>query len=270
MRGGRPDKAVASGAAAPAADAAAPDTPTAPASAPSAETSSSAASCAGTAGAATAPAGRPPRIAVAWDDAFAFYYAENLDLLRAAGAQLVPFSPLEAAELPVCDGLYLGGGYPELHVAGLSANVPLRRHLSAVLATGLPVYAECGGLLYLSESLKDLDGRTWPLIGAVPGQAAMHDGLQGMGYREAVLAVDSLLGPVGTVVRGHEFHYSSWVTDAEHPAYLVDGAPEGYAAGDLFASYIHVHFAGYPALLEHWLERCRVRAGVSSSGGPAA
>ena len=105
-------------------------------------------------------------------------------LLRAHGAELVFFSPLEAAELPVCDGLYLGGGYPELHAAGLSANVPLRRALAAALAGGLPTYAECGGLLYLCESLADLDGRTWPLVGAVPGRAAMHERLQGMGYRE--------------------------------------------------------------------------------------
>ncbi len=198
------------------------------------------------------------RIAVAWDAAFAFYYADNLELLRAYGAELVLFSPLDAAELPACDGLYLGGGYPELHAAELSANVSLRRQLSAALARGLPAYAECGGLLYLCESLVDLDGRSWPLVGALPGRAIMHDRLQGMGYREARCFSDSLLGTIGTIVRGHEFHYSTCELDnARHAAYLVDGSPEGYAAGDLVASYIHVHFAGYPALLEHWLGRCR-------------
>ena len=219
-----------------------------------------------------------PRVAVAWDDAFAFYYADNLEFLRAAGAELVFFSPLEAAELPVCDGLYLGGGYPELHAAELSANVPFRRALAAALQAGLPAYAECGGLLYLCESLADLDGRTWPLVGAVPGRAVMHERLQGMGYREGRLAGDSLLGPAGAVVRGHEFHYSSCELENErHAAYVVDGSPEGYAAGDLFASYIHLHFAGYPALLEHWLERCRAFARASStpdcpvsSGGPSS
>ena len=201
---------------------------------------------------------RGPRIAVAWDDAFAFYYADNLALLRAHGAELVFFSPLAAAELPVCDGLYLGGGYPELHAAGLSANERLRRDAAAAIAAGLPTYAECGGLLYLCDSLTDLDGRWWPLVGAVPGRATMHERLQGMGYREARLPRDSLLGPAGTIVRGHEFHYSSCeLDDGRHAAYSVDGAPEGYAAGDLFASYVHLHFAGYPALLEHWLERCR-------------
>ena len=220
---------------------------------------------------AAGPAGAVPRIAVAWDDAFAFYYADNLALLRAHGAKLVFFSPLEAAELPVCDGLYLGGGYPELHAEGLSANVALRRRLVAALAAGLPTYAECGGLLYLCESLTDLDGRTWPLIGSIPGRAAMHDRLQGMGYRDARLFSDSLLGPAGTAARGHEFHYSSCEVDnVRHAAYLVDGAPEGYAAGDLFASYVHLHFAGYPALLEHWLERCRAFARAPHPGGPSS
>jgi len=209
-----------------------------------------------------------PRIAVAWDAAFAFYYADNLELLRARGAELVFFSPLTAAELPACDGLYLGGGYPELHAAGLSANVALRRRIAAALAGGLPAYAECGGLLYLCETLMDLDGRSWPLVGAVPGRAAMHERLQGMGYREAQLASGALLGPAGETVRGHEFHYSSCRIDGgDHAAYLVDGEPEGYAAGDLFASYIHLHFGGYPALLEHWLERCRSFARTPRPGG---
>jgi cobyrinic acid a,c-diamide synthase len=216
----------------------------------------------------TPKTGSGPRIGVAWDSAFAFYYADNLDLLRAHGADLVFFSPLEASELPVCDGLYLGGGYPELHAAGLSANVQLRHALAAALEAGLPTYAECGGLLYLCESIEDLDGRIWPLVGAIPGKAAMHERLQGMGYREGRLFAPSLLGPAGASVRGHEFHYSSCELDnTRHPAYVVDGSPEGYADGDLFASYIHVHFAGYPALLEHWLERCRVFARANRPGG---
>ena len=220
------------------------------------------------AAAPSAASPRGPRLAVAWDAAFAFYYADNLALLRAHGAELVPFSPLTAAELPVCDGLYLGGGYPELHAEALSANVPFRRRLVAAVRDGLPTYAECGGLLYLSESLVDLEGRTWPLIGAVPGRAAMHRRLQGMGYREASVFADSLLGQAGSLARGHEFHYSACELDnARHPAYLVDGAPEGYAAGDLFASYIHLHFAGYPALLDHWLERCRASARNRPHGG---
>jgi cobyrinic acid a,c-diamide synthase len=214
------------------------------------------------------PGGRGPRIAVAWDDAFAFYYPDNLALLRAHGAELVFFSPLTAAEVPVCDGLYLGGGYPELHAAALSANEGLRASLASAISAGLPTYAECGGLLYLCDSLVDLDGVEWPLVGAVPGRAAMHERLQGMGYREARLATDSLLGPTGALVRGHEFHYSSCTLgDPAQAAYEIDGSPEGYAAGDLFASYIHLHFAGFPDLLEHWLERCRAFSRSANPGG---
>jgi cobyrinic acid a,c-diamide synthase len=209
-----------------------------------------------------------PRIAVAWDDAFAFYYADNLALLRGRGAELVFFSPLTAAELPVCDGLYLGGGYPELHAAALSANEGFRASLAAAIRGGLPTYAECGGLLYLCDALVDLQGAEWPLVGAVPGTAAMHSRLQGMGYREARLAGDSLLGQAGAMARGHEFHYSSCaLRDPASAAYVLGGSPEGYAAGDLFASYIHLHFAGFPDLLEHWLERCRVFSRTGHPGG---
>lgn len=209
-----------------------------------------------------------PRIAVARDDAFAFYYTDNFDLLRSHGAELIFFSPLTAVELPACDGLYLGGGYPELHAAALSANDGFRASLAAAIAGGLPTYAECGGLLYLCDSLVDLDGKEWPLVGAVPGRAAMHERLQGMGYREARLARDSLLGRAGTVVRGHEFHYSSCALhDPTSAAYELDGLPEGYAAGDLFASCIHLHFAGFPDVLDHWLERCRAFSRSRQSGG---
>ena len=224
---------------------------------------------------AAASADRPvpgapgPRMAVAWDAAFAFYYADNLTLLRESGAELVFFSPLTAPELPICDGLYLGGGYPELHAAGLSANEGFRASLAAAISDGLPTYAECGGLLYLCDSLVDLDGDEWPLVGAVPGSAAMHKHLQGMGYREARLAGDSLLGQAGAEVRGHEFHYSSsTLRDPTRAAYELDGSPEGYASGDLFASYIHLHFAGFPDLLEHWLDRCRAFSRAGQPGGP--
>lgn len=163
------------------------------------------------------------------------------------------------------------GGYPELHAEGLSANERLRRRLVTAIEAGLPVYAECGGLLYLCESLADLEGRSWPLVGAIPGRATVHERLQAMGYREARVNGDSLLGPAGTQVRGHEFHYSSCeLENACHAAYEVDGSPEGYAAGDLFASYVHLHFAGYPALLEHWLERCRTFAQAHAPGGTSS
>jgi len=216
-----------------------------------------------------------PRIAVAQDEAFAFYYADNLDSLRAAGAELVYFSPIHDSELPACDGLYLGGGYPELHAAALSANATFRESLASAVRSGLPTYAECGGLLYLCEAIVDLDGHTWPLVGVVPGRATMHTRLQAMGYRTAQVCEDSLLAPAGAIIHGHEFHYSSCaLRGTPRPAYLINGTPEGYAAGNLFASYVHLHFAGYPAAVERWLHRCRSyaeeRSPSSTDTGPVS
>lgn len=210
---------------------------------------------------ATPPRGRRPRIAIALDAAFAFYYQDNLDALERAGAVLVPFSPLVSEVLPPCDGLYLGGGYPELHAQALAGNRTLLESIRQAVVAGLPTYAECGGLLYLCETLEDLEGAITPLAGVVPGKARIHGRLQSVGYREGVLAGDCLLGRTGDVLRGHEFRYSECVIDrarvpGSSPAYLLDGRPEGFVCGDLFASYLHLHFAGCPAVTGHWLYRC--------------
>ncbi len=202
--------------------------------------------------------GRKPRIAVARDDAFAFYYPENLELLEAV-AEVVYFSPLADNALPEVDGLYLGGGYPELHAARLAENAGLRADLAARIAGGLPTYAECGGLMFLCATLTDVEGRTWPMVGAVPRAVVMHPRLQRMGYREGVLTRDSLLGPAGTPLRGHEFHYSSCAPeDAADAAYTLDGRPEGYARGTLFASYQHLHFTGCPEVVERLVRAAEV------------
>lgn len=208
----------------------------------------------------TATPCQPPtlRIAVARDEAFAFYYPENLEALEAKGAELVYFSPIADTELPAVDGLYLGGGYPELHAARLADNRTMRESLARAIAGGLPTYAECGGLLYLCDTLTDLDGQSWPLVGAVPRHVVMHTRLQRMGYREGLLARDSLLGSAGAALRGHLFHYSTCdPEDAASPAYHFDDCPEGYAAGNLFASYLHLHFAGCPQVVDDWLTKCR-------------
>ncbi|MBN1628459.1 MAG: cobyrinate a,c-diamide synthase [Thermoleophilia bacterium] len=205
--------------------------------------------------------GREVRIAVALDSSFAFYYQDNLEALERAGAVLVPFSPLEVHALPRCDGLYLGGGYPELHAEALSRNVTLRESIRKAISGGLPTYAECGGLLYLCERLEDVKGRRVNLVGAVPGRVIMQTRLQAMGYREARLARDCLLGHAGDVLRGHEFHYSECVIDrarlaGSSPAYMINDRPEGFVRADLFASFIHLHFAGCPRAIEHWLKTC--------------
>lgn len=202
-------------------------------------------------------AGAGVRVAVARDEAFAFYYPENCELLTQAGAEVCFFSPVHDAELPNVDGIYLGGGYPELYARQLAENSSMRASLLAASQRGMPVYAECGGLLYLAASLTTLEGDCWPMVGAVPARARMHAKLQRMGYRTGVMQHPGMLGAAGTAVRGHEFHYSSIEFEGEPAsAYLLDGRAEGYSSGNVFASYQHLHFAGCLAVVSHFLSAC--------------
>jgi cobyrinic acid a,c-diamide synthase len=210
------------------------------------------------------------RIAVARDEAFNFYYEDNLDLLREAGAELAFFSPLTDATLPAgCRGLYIGGGFPEVYADRLAANVALRGELAAAVvgattAAGLPTYAECGGLMYLTEAITDLDGCTHPMVGALPGRSAMTGRLT-LGYREVMTLAGTPLAPAGITLRGHEFHYSDWIEQpADLPAaYRVAATAnqparlEGYAAGNLLASYIHLHWGAAPELAARFVAACR-------------
>ncbi|HEX8274452.1 MAG TPA: cobyrinate a,c-diamide synthase [Longimicrobiaceae bacterium] len=199
--------------------------------------------------------GRRAVIAVARDAAFDFYYEDNLDLLRDLGAELRFFSPLADARLPEDAGaLYLGGGYPELHAARLAANAGMRAAVRAFAAAGRPVYAECGGLMYLCEALVDAAGARHPMAGVVPGASAMQPRVT-LGYREVVALRDSPLARAGDTVRGHEFHYSARESAAGEPAYRrADGAEtEGVVAGprgNVLATYLHVHFATDPRMAE--------------------
>jgi cobyrinic acid a,c-diamide synthase len=185
------------------------------------------------------------RVAVAGGPAFSFVYAENLELLAAAGAELLPLDPTRDEALPEgTQALYLGGGFPEAHAEALSANAPLRR---AVAGFAGPVLAECGGLLYLC---RELDGR--PMCGVVPAGAAMTDRLV-LGYREAEAATGSTLWARGERVRGHEFHYSA-VTPGAGPAPAWDlGRPEGFVTGRVHASYLHTHWAATPKVAGRFL-----------------
>ena len=206
------------------------------------------------------------RIGVARDEAFCFYYADNLDALRAAGAEVVLFSPLRDAALPPgISGLYFGGGYPEIYAAALSANRPLLAAVREAHAHGMPIYAECGGLMYLTEALEDAEGKHHPMVGIVPGVCRMERRLT-MGYREVRLATDGLLGAAGQRLRGHEFHYSTWQRpEAAPPAYTVQPRflpeelrDEGFACGNLHASYIHMHFGQDARLAAQMVARCRM------------
>ena len=218
--------------------------------------------------AAKLPAPAPPvvRLGLARDRAFCFYYPENLEWLEHYGAQLVPFSPLHDRRLPPeLHGLYLGGGYPELFASQLSENHSLRLALKEQAQAGLPIYAECGGLMYLSQEIQDLQGTPHPMAGVLPLTVRMLPRLKSLGYREITLATDSLLGPAGTCARGHEFHYSEIVsTDSDlKRCYRLTprrgGEPllEGFGYKNVLASYVHLHFGSNPDVARHLVACCR-------------
>ncbi len=204
------------------------------------------------------------RIGIAKDQAFSFYYEENLRLLREAGAELIPFSPIEDKELPEgISGLYLGGGYPELSAFDLAQNTKLRRAIADFSASGRPVYAECGGFMYLMESICH-DDRVFPMCGIFPFRSSMQPRFQALGYREVILSEDSILGSAGTIVKGHEFHYSALedMPDEPHKSYIVTckkkiSTTEGYTINDkTLGSYIHLHFASNPQVAVNFVEAC--------------
>lgn len=199
------------------------------------------------------PGGRRPRIAVAAGPAFSFNYPDNLEALEAAGAELVPFDPVEARTLPAdVGGLVAGGGFPEVFADGLAANHTLLADTSRRVGAGLVTWAECGGLLWLSTSL---DGR--PMAGALPCRSTMTDRLT-LGYRTARLRVRSPLGPAGSTLRGHEFHYSE--VDPPGTSLALEGrtgpSQGGFASPTLFASYLHQHLAGAAHLADQFVAGC--------------
>ena len=228
-----------------------------------------------------APADTPAsiRLGVARDRAFCFYYPENLELLEKFGAELVPFSPLTDRELPArLDGIYLGGGYPELYAGQLAANEALKLALRQGAAGGLPIYAECGGLMYLAREILDLEGRAHPMAGVFPFTVRMLPRLKALGYREVTLTAPGLLGPAGTAARGHEFHYSEIVGEPIGVPRLYRLTPrrggaavsEGYSDRNVLASYVHLHFGSNPEVARHLVASCRaykekLREGARSS-----
>jgi len=203
-------------------------------------------------------------IGIARDRAFQFYYAENLDLLRAAGAELVDWSPVADDEPPDVDGFYFGGGYPELYAHRLADNAAVRKTLRRlVLDDGRPVYAECGGLMYFAESLEDADGDVHEMVGLLPARVTLRPPRMSLSYVDVTLTAHTPLGPSGGVARGQEFHFSrlSPVPASVPRAYTVTapaGAPraEGYLVGSALMSYVHLHFASNPALAVGFVDAC--------------
>jgi cobyrinic acid a,c-diamide synthase len=210
------------------------------------------------------------RIAVARDAAFCFYYADNLDLLRASGAELVPFSPIADSELPVgVHGLYLGGGYPELHAARLAANQPMISDIRRFVAAGAPVYAECGGFMYLMESIVDAEGREFPMAGVFPTRARMQKKFAAMGYREVtpIPGVGWIDEPCAA--RGHEFRYSEMDPMPAGVRRAYQEPAPGYRIGSALGSYVHLHFASCPAFARAFVAQCAAwRQGTACRSNP--
>ncbi|EMH4148210.1 cobyrinate a,c-diamide synthase [Providencia stuartii] len=214
----------------------------------------------------TPDAGCGLTVAVADDAAFNFYYPDNLDLLRQSGAEIVTFSPIADHSLPErCHMIYIGGGYPEVYAEKLAANTAMRKALFGAHQRSTPIYAECGGLMYLGKTLTDSNKQTFPMVGIITGHSIMGNSLKRFGYCEGTSLIDTTLVKADEHLRGHEFHYSDFITDLPPAFEFVkerDGETlkrwsGGYQIGNTFASYLHVHFAQRPRLLDHWFALAR-------------
>ena len=200
------------------------------------------------------------RIAVARDKAFCFCYEDSLDALRNAGAELVFFSPAEDAEFPEeTDGIYLCGGYPELYAEVLSGNAGMRKSIRGRLEEGMPVIAECGGFLYLQQTLEDEKGREWPVCGFLPGRGFRTGRLQRFGYQLLRSDCDSMLFRKGEKVPAHEFHYWDCTQNGTD---LLSEKPDGrkwgcgYADESMYAAFPHLHLGGEIPLAERFVQTC--------------
>jgi cobyrinic acid a,c-diamide synthase len=210
------------------------------------------------------------RIAVAQDRAFCFYYEDNLDLLRDAGAELVFFSPLDDGHLPAdIDGIYFGGGYPELHAGKLSQNRSMLTEVKAWGENDGVIYAECGGFMYLCRGIVDQNGAFFQMADLFPVTVRMQNKRASLGYREVTLKEDGLLGAAGTVLRGHEFHYSV-IEDGKEDLTTVYNVTnnsqtpcgeEGYCLKNVLGGYMHLHFGFNPQVVRTFVEKCRMSNG---------
>lgn len=200
------------------------------------------------------PVGDKVKIAIARDRAFGFYYADDLDALQAAGAELVPFDALNDAHLPEVDGLYIGGGFPEACAVELEANATLRGEINRAITNGLPAYAECGGLMYLSRGI-EYEGRNYEMVGAIPGDVKMHAKPIGRGYvhlKEDEAHPWPRPDAPAKQIKAHEFHYSSLENLAADTrfayhverGYGIDGGRDGLIVNNLLASYTHLRTIG--------------------------
>jgi len=196
-------------------------------------------------------------IGVAKDDAFCFYYEDNLDILRSLGAELVYFSPLNDIQLPVVDGLYFGGGFPELFGSNIESNISMRTWVTHASNLGMPIYAECGGMLYLMDAIITPEEKTSHMVGLIHGEARLQPRLNRLGYCTATMLEDNILGQKGTSIRGHRFHWSNLENAPEPNAYqLNDNEKVGFIQPNLLASYIHFHFGSQISLAQGFVKSC--------------
>ena len=210
---------------------------------------------------------RKVRIGVARDKAFCFYYHDNLNLLESAGADLVFFSPIEDNRLPEdLDGLYFGGGYPEIYAAQLAKNEGLLKDVLFTSLNGMPIYAECGGFMYLCDEITDLNKTRFKMAGVFPFSVLMNEKRRALGYREVTIRRKTIIGETGMTLRGHEFHYSDIIISSNEKVNNVykvtDRAGlekpfEGYWVNQTLGSYFHLHFKSNPAAAHHLVAACR-------------
>lgn len=199
-----------------------------------------------------------PKVAVAQDKAFSFYYQESLALLEEMGACLIPFSPLEDSAIPKeAQALWLGGGYPELYAQTLSQNVSMRNSIKAALDDGMPVIGECGGFLYLQASLEDSQGISWPMVGYLPGRGFQSEGLRRFGYCALTAKRDNLLCMEGETLPAHEFH--RWDSDQPGDSFFARKPQRDtswecvYTTPRVYAGFPHLYLAGTPKAAERFL-----------------
>lgn len=210
-------------------------------------------------GTAVCPVQGKVRLAAARDRAFCFYYEDNFDLLRACGAEIIPFSPLADGHLPEdIDGLYLGGGYPELYARQLEENVSMREAIRRAAGAGMPVYAECGGFLYLHKTLRTPDGKTYRMAGVLEGSCRFTDHLQHFGYVTLTAKTDSILCRRGETIRAHEFH--RYRSDLPCSAFMAvkgeDRWMSGCSQGNILGGFAHMHFYANQTFARHLIMTC--------------
>jgi len=207
-----------------------------------------------------------PRIGIAYDEAFNFYYRDNIAQLEANGAEIVHFSPIRDSRLPSnLDGMFLGGGFPEAYAKELEGNQSMRESVKDAVHDEMPIYAECGGLMYFVESIQDLERNPHRMVGILNGKAIMCEKLESLNYSVARVVRKNLLTDVGFTLRGHEFHYSKIEdvsADAEFAYEMkigkgISGGCDGWMQHSLLASYMHIHFAYSPQLAKNFVEACR-------------